>query len=179
MSHSVLYRVMNAAMIARACSRLAKRMQVHALLLERAHEAFGHAVTLRFADVGRCDRDAQPLHLIDPRVGDVLGAPVTAHPQAARDVLAEPAEGVPDALADRFERGPAIAELRHVPAEQLVGVMIDRAEEPAPALTLSVEAGAIGPPHDVRPVGGDRAVMRGVAIRRTQPARREEPVLAH
>src|SRR5262249_52344551 len=119
--------------------------QVRALLLSGAHEALGHAVPLRFTDVGGCERDPQPLHLVDPRVGDVLGPPVTAHPQAARDILAEPAEGVPDALADRFERGPAIAELRHVPAEQLVGVKIDCAEEPAPALSLSVEAGAIGP----------------------------------
>ena len=84
-------------------------MQVDALLLEGPHEALGDPVALWFADVGRRDGAAQPLHFVDPGVGDVLRAPVAADRQAAGDILAEPSEGVADALADGFEGGPAVA----------------------------------------------------------------------
>src|SRR5262249_8410687 len=114
-------------------------MEVHALFFERAHEAFGHAVALGLPDVGRRDRDARPLHLVDPGIGDVLGAPVTPHLQPPGDVLAESAEGVADALADRFQGGPAIAPLHDMPAEQFVSVVVDRSKEPAPAFALRVE----------------------------------------
>src|SRR5438128_12499361 len=66
-------------------SRLLKALelvQVDALLLERAHEALGDPVALRFADVRRRDRAPEPLHLVDPGVGDVLRAPVAADRQA-------------------------------------------------------------------------------------------------
>jgi hypothetical protein len=62
-------------------------VQVDALFLERAHEAFGDAIALWFADVRRRDRAPEPLHLVDPGVGDVLRAPVTAQRQAARQSL--------------------------------------------------------------------------------------------
>jgi len=39
-----------------------------------------------------------------------------------------------DALAERLERGPAITELRGVPAHEFVYAVIDGAEEPAPAV---------------------------------------------
>src|SRR5947209_2859101 len=68
-------------------SRLLKALelvQVDALLLERAHEALGDPVALRFADVRRRDRAPEPLHLVDPGVGDVLRAPVAADRQAPR-----------------------------------------------------------------------------------------------
>jgi len=55
-------------------------------------------------------------------------------------------EGLPHALPNRLERGPAIAELGDVPAEQLIGVMVDGPEEPAPAVFLSIEPRGVGAP---------------------------------
>src|SRR2546428_9304434 len=115
-----------------------KLMEVETLLLQRPHEALDDAVALRLADVGRRDRHPQPLHLVDPRIRDVLRAPVTPDPEPARDVLAEPAEGVAHALPHRFQGRPPIAELRGVPADDVITVVIDGAEEPAPAVRLRV-----------------------------------------
>src|SRR4029450_6672905 len=50
--------------------------------------------------------------------------------------LREAAEHLAHALAERLERGPAIANLRGVPAHELVHTMVDGAEEPAPAIRL-------------------------------------------
>src|SRR5947209_11265327 len=154
-------------------------VQVDALLLERPHEAFGDPIALRLADVRRRDGAPQPLHLVDPGVGDVLRTPVAAEGQAPRDVLAEPAEGVADALANGLEGGPAIAQLCGVPADDFVEMMIDGAEEPAPPIALGVEPRRVRAPHHVWPVRDDRAVVSGIAIRRPEAPRREEPVGAH
>src|SRR3989442_7088651 len=160
-------------------SRLLKALelvQVDALLLERAHEALGDPVALRFADVRRRDRAPEPLHLVDPGVGDILWAPVAADRQAPRHLFAEASEGMADALANGLQRRPAIAELRRVPADDFVYMVINRAEEPAPAVLFGVEAGRIGAPHHLRPVGDDRPVVGGVAIGRPQPAGGQQPV---
>src|SRR5499427_1045270 len=122
-------------------------MEVEALLLQRAHETLDDAVALRLADVRRRDRHPQPLHLVDPGIGDVLRAPVAADPQATRDVLREPPEDAAHALPQRLECGPAITDLGGVPAHELVDAVIDRAEEPAPAIVLGVEARGVGAPH--------------------------------
>ena len=77
------------------CARFGQRreaMQVEALLLQRPHEAFRHAVALRLADVRRRDRHPEPLHLVDPGVGDILRAPVAPDLEPAGHVLAELAE---------------------------------------------------------------------------------------
>src|SRR5215467_1485849 len=105
-------------------------MEIEALLLQRAHEALDDAVALRLADVRWRDRHPQPLHLVDPRIGDVLRAPVAADPESAGDVFREAAEGVAHTLTQRLEGGPAIADLRGVPAHELVHAMIDGPEEP-------------------------------------------------
>src|SRR5262245_23769416 len=97
-----------------------KAMEIETLLLERPHEPLDDAIALRLADVRRRDRHPQPLHLVDPRIGDVLRAPVAPNPQAAGDVLREAAEHPTHALAERLERGLAIAELRGVPADKLI-----------------------------------------------------------
>ena len=163
-------------------ARLGQRreaMQVEALFLQRSHEALRHAVALRLADVGRRDRDAEPLHLVDPGVGDVLRAPITAQAKPARDVFAEPPIDLAYALANGFERRPAIAELRHVPADEVVAVVIDRSEEPAPAVLLGVEARRVGAPQRVGPRGDDGPGVGGIPVRGTQPAGRQELMLAH
>src|SRR5262249_11198988 len=99
-------------------------IEIEALLLERAHEALDDAVALRSADVRRRNRHPQPLHLVDPRIGDVLRAPVAPDPESARDVLRKPTEDVPYALPQRLECSPAIADLGGVPADELVDAVI-------------------------------------------------------
>src|SRR3989454_1042243 len=121
----------------------------------------------------------EPLHLVDPGVGDVLRAPVAAERQAPRHLFAEASEGMADALANGLERRPAIAELRRVPADDFVEMVIDRAEEPAPAVLFGVKASRISAPHHLRPVGDDRPVVGGVAIGRPQPARGQQALGPH
>src|SRR5438093_8760311 len=74
-------------------------MEIEALLLERAHEALDDAIALRLADVRRCDGHPEPLHLVDPRIGNVLRTPVAADPAPAGDVLREAAEHPAHTLA--------------------------------------------------------------------------------
>src|SRR5215467_3362658 len=154
-------------------------MKIEALLLERAHEPLDDAIALRLPDVRRRDRHSQPLHLVDPGIGDVLRAPVAADPQATRDVLREPPEDAPHALPQRLECGPAITDLGGVPANELVDTVIDRAEEPAPAIVLGVEARGGGAPQLVGPRRGDRASVRGISVRRAQASRREQVMSTH
>src|SRR5213593_2268866 len=94
--------------------------------------------------------------------------------QAPRHLFAEASEGMADALANGLERRPAIAELRRVPADDFVEMVINRAEEPAPAVLFGVKASRISAPHHLRPVGDDRPVVGGVAIGRPQPARGQQ-----
>src|SRR5713101_3352493 len=103
---------------------------------KRPHEPLDDAIALGLAYVRRRDGHPQPLHLVDPGIGDVLGAPVAPDPKSARDVLREAAEPLTHALTQWLERGPAIADLRSVPAHELVHAVIDGAEEPAPAVRL-------------------------------------------
>src|SRR5262249_38724693 len=148
-------------------------LEIEALLLERAHEALDDAVALRLPDVRWRDRHPQPLHLVDPGIGDVLRPPVAADPEPARHVLGEAAEHVAHALAQRLEGGPPIADLRGVPPDEFVDTVIDGAEEPAPAVRLGVKARRVGAPHLIRARGGDRARMRGIAVGRAQAPRGE------
>src|SRR5215469_17004102 len=154
-------------------------MEVEALLLQRAHEALDDAVALRLADVRRRDRHPQPLHLVDPRIGDVLRAPVASDPQAAGDILREASEHLAHALAERLERGPAITDLRRVPAHELVHAVVDGAEEPAPAILFGVEPCRVGTPHLIRVRRSDRAGVRRIAIRWTEAPGREQVMPAH
>src|SRR5882672_5034662 len=154
-------------------------MEPEALFLERAHEALDHTVTLRLADERGTVRDPEPRELAAKRIGDILRAPITTNRESPRDVFPERAEGVTHALVNGFERGPPIADLGHMPPHDVIARVIDRAEEPAPAVPLGVEPRGIGAPHDVGPLGGDRADVRGVAVRMTGPLWRQEPVEAH
>ena len=54
--------------------------------------------------------------------------------EAQSDGLAEAAHVGPDALPDRLQRRPAVALLRHVPADDVRYTVVDGPEEPAPAL---------------------------------------------
>src|SRR5439155_18080931 len=80
---------------------------------------------------------------------------------------------------NRFQRRPAVAELRDMPADNVVTRVVDRAEEPTPALALRVEPRRVRPPHYVGPLGRDRTGVGGVAMRMAGALRREQPVHAH
>src|SRR5215831_7011892 len=154
-------------------------VEVETLLLQGPHEALDDAIAFGLADVRRRDRDPQPLHLVDPRVGDVLRPPVAADREAPGDVLLEVAESMAHPLANGLQGCPAIPELRHVPAQELVDPVVDDPEEPAPPLALGVEARGIGAPHHVWSVGDDPPGVGGVAVRWAEPVRREQAVVAH
>src|SRR5437667_171428 len=83
----------------------------------------------------------------------------------------------PLALPQRFQGGPPIAELGGGPADDVIAVVIDGAEDPAPAVRLRVEPRRVGAPHLVRPRRSDRAGVRRVAIGRPQASRGQELVL--
>src|SRR5574337_1937336 len=118
-----------------------KLMQVETVLFQRAHEPFCHPVALGLADKTGRDRHPEPVHFLDPGGGDILRAPVTANLQAAGNLLGKGATHALDTVAERWGRGPSIAPLRHMPALDFIGMVIHRAEEPAPALLLGVEPG--------------------------------------
>ena len=61
--------------------------------------------------------------------------------EAQGDRLVEAAHVGPHPLAHRFQRRPAVALLRNVPADDVRGAVVDGREEPAPALRT-------GPEHD-------------------------------
>src|SRR5215467_3028372 len=132
-------------------------MEIEALLLQRAHEALAHAIALRLADLRGGDRHSQPLRLVDPRIGDVLRAPVTPDAQSPRDVLPEAAEHLAHPLPQGFERGPAIADLGGVPVHELVHAVIEEEGWCWFFGAIGVEACGIGAPHLIRPRGGDCA----------------------
>ena len=66
--------------------------------------------------------------IVRPGIRDVLRPRVAPQAQAAGDVLAKGPHGLAPALANGFKRHPAIAELCHVPADEVVAVVIDRPE---------------------------------------------------
>src|SRR3954465_14518976 len=81
------------------------------VLLERADEALGAAISLRRPHEGGRACDAQEGKLLLEGVGHVLRPVIVAHGETARDLFCESAEAAPHALADRLERleagGPA------------------------------------------------------------------------
>src|SRR5262249_57514473 len=92
---------------------------------------------------------------------------------------AEPPEGVPHALVERLQRRPPIAALRRLPAHEFVGRVIDRPEEPAPAIPLGPEARRVRAPELDGPVGRDAPGVGGIAMHMARPRRSEEPVDPH
>jgi hypothetical protein len=69
--------------------------------------------------------------------------------------------------------------LRHVPADEVVAVEIDRPEGPAPAVLFGVEARGVSSPHLVGAHRDDRARVGRIPVRGAQPAWRQELMLAH
>ena len=104
--------------------------------------------------------------LVAKRVGRILRPPVAPQRQAAGDVLAEGSVGAPHALVHGLEGGPAVADLRDVPAHDVGAGVVDRTEPPAPPLLRGVEPGGVGAPQDVW-----RRRRDGAGVRRVPPCR--------
>ena len=108
-------------------------------------------------------------------MGRVLRSAVHPQPQAERDLRRVRPVRLADALPDRLEGGPAIADLRHVPPHDVLDAVIDRAEEPAPAIPPRVEQRRVGPPQLDRPLGRDRAGVGPIPVGSAAPRGRQEP----
>src|SRR5512135_1375647 len=149
------------------------------LLLEGPVEALGDPVGLGLLDEGVAGMDAPERDLTGEVVGQVLGAVIHTQSQAAGD-----AGGGGGAVTggqrqgEGLEGGVAVALLADMPADTLGVPVFDGSEDPDPAVFHGEHAGAIGAPHEVGSVSGDRAL---VTIGRRLPAAmgRQEMVLAH
>src|SRR5512132_2071185 len=105
-------------------------------------------------------------------------AVVVTQQHPARGVGADGCEDLADGQRQRLGGGVTVAVLGDVPAETLgVPVFGDDEQRDVDVLDRRYD-GAVGAPHDVRCIGGDRAV---VVVGRTGPPsmRGEQPVLAH
>src|SRR3989442_12042789 len=102
-----------------------KPMEINTLLLQRPVKSLDDSVALGLADVGRRDRQPQPLHLVDPRIRNVLRAPVAPDPEPARHVLTKPPEGMAHTLPHRFQAPPPTAQLGGLPATDVTPVVTE------------------------------------------------------
>ena len=75
--------------LALGVSEIGEAMEPQASLLERPHEALDHPIALRLAHERRRVLNAEPPQLRPERMGGVLRAPVAAHAEPARHVLAD------------------------------------------------------------------------------------------
>src|SRR5262249_18040506 len=123
----------------------------------------------------------KPQHLISfTKVFAVYWLPQSwrrATPRAAFGAIEPKAGALPWRIGSRPP--PPIADLRDVPAHDLGRVVVDRPEEPAPALALGVEARRVRAPHLIGPGRDDRAGVHRVAVLVPRPARHQEVVRPH
>ena len=100
-------------------------------------------------------------HLVAEVLGDVLGAVVHAQGESPAGVRRDAAEVLGEALRDQLQGGEAVAPLADVAPDDLAAEVVDGGEDPAHALLGGEHARAVGAPHQIRRVGGDRAVVGG------------------
>src|SRR3954470_8056181 len=132
--------------------------QPQQVLLERADEPLGAAVALGLADEGRRALDAEEADLPLEVVADVLAAVVVAEPQPGGDVPAEGTVAPTDGLLDRLQGLEAVGNPAGMDAQALGRAVVDGDEHRR--LTLAGHhRGQVGPPHQVDPLGRDRAVV--------------------
>src|SRR4051794_12189477 len=89
------------------------------VLLERADEALGAAISLRRPHEGGRTLDAQEGKLLLEGVGHVLAPVIVPHGQTAPDPLSKAAQAAPHALPDRLERLKAGGSARGMDADAL------------------------------------------------------------
>src|SRR4051812_10971568 len=132
--------------------------QPQQVLLERADEPLGAAVALGLAHEGRRALHAEEADLPLEVVADVLAAVVVAEPQPGGDVPAEGTVAPTDGLLDRLQGLEAVGNPAGMVAQALGRAVVDGDEHRR--LTLAGHhRGQVGPPHQVDPLGRDRAVV--------------------
>src|SRR4051795_10686515 len=150
------------------------------VLLQRPDEALGAAVPFRLAHERRRALDAEEADLGPEVVAQVLAAVVVAEREAGGDVLGERAEALAHRLLHRLESLEAVRVEGSVDADALGRAVVDRHEHGRLALA-GHHRGQVGPPHQVDPLGRDRAVVRlwpagpPGALRWQQAVRPHEP----
>ena len=154
-------------------------MQVQTLLFQRAHPTLDDTVALWLAHVAWRRADPEPVQLTEKLMGRVLRPPVVTQTETQGDRSGVTAEMLADTLPNRLQGGPAISLLGHMPADDVLAEVIDRAEEPAPAVLSSIEARRVGAPQLVRLLGHDRSAVGPIAVDVTPAMRSEKTMLAH
>ena len=130
------------------------------ILFQHANKPLGAAVALGFARECRRALDAEEADFGLEVVADILASMIVAEFQARGGDLGEATEALADRLPYRLERFKAIGPLAGVNADALGRAVIHGDEHRGLALT-GHDAGQVGAPHHIDPLGGDRAVAAG------------------
>jgi len=118
------------------------------------------------------------LDLVPEVVGEGLGAMIHAQGQATGHLRGDRAVEAREPLSEGFQCREPVALLRHRDAQALAVPMLDRGEDPYPAVVEGEGAGAVGAPEDMGGVGGDDSLV-DVGWSRVVAVRGEQAVLAH
>ena len=129
------------------------------VFLQRADEAFGDAVPLRFPDKGGRAHDAQEGQFLPKILRHVIGTAIVTHRQPIGGLGADGSEMAKHALADRFQCLEAIAAPGGMDPDRLGVGVIDRDEDARDALSGGDGLGHAGSPDGVHRVGDDGAIM--------------------
>src|SRR3954454_23272327 len=136
----------------------------------------GSAVALRLAHERRRALDAEEAALGLDVVAHVLAPVVVAQLQAGGDVLGERAAALAHRLLGRLERLEAVGAPAGMDADALGRAVVDGDEYRGLALA-GHHRGQVGPPHQVDPLGRDRAVVGPRAVSTPGTLVRQQAVL--
>src|SRR5215212_4335905 len=148
------------------------------VLLERADETLSAAIALRRAHKGWRADHTQKRDLALKGIRDILAAVIMPKRQAASDALPEAPEALARTLPDRLQRLKAGGAPGRMDADALGRAVVDGNEYTRETFTCH-DAGQVGAPHRVDPLGRDRAVMAPGPPGSTSALGRQQPVLAH
>lgn len=154
-------------------------LAIQALFTQSAHEPLGDAVALGLPDEGGGGPDAEEPHLAQKVSRHVLAAVVVAESQAPGPIGADLGKVPLHPLPDRLQSGEAVDALGHVPTHDVVDAVVDRSEEPHPAVLFGLKAGAVGASDLIGLGGPDRWVMDPGVVLVADPGRGQQTGLPH
>ena len=153
----------------------------------RTHKRFSFSVRMkRFRDAVPFGLPHEARRALDPEERDLLlkvvrqiaGPVVVTKTQPASDAVADVAEAVADALADRLQGLEAVPARGRMQADALGRTVIDGHEHERRPLAHGHRGSHVRAPHHVRDLRGNRAVMCLRAVRPAHAVRGLEVVLA-